>query len=325
MRLRIILTLSALWLVIPLFGQTQPPSRQYQIDRAAFSLFPPPDFYMNVWFTDRLADTSTLNESNIQVSTTPNHTLQIVSGTHLSGSRKAIQIVFAGSPPADVTDAKVCFQSLTFLDAQGKNHDTSNVCSSLEVETTSSIASQHQQALDDLKKVPKTSQEKNIFASGFVTTASSGSDGGVNLNLNSNDLGVPGLTVFLHMDKTSATGGDPKNFEAAMNFRSVLPFAKRQFCWRWASPSSIAYSEAFRVNMGILAPPRNSGWSRRWEKCQCNGRQRSATGKLSRLRRSCKGGRRPYSFLRKCRESVPFQKSRSELGYGAALSLLEGS
>ena len=226
MRLRVMLTLSALWLVIPLFGQTQPPSRQYQIDRAAFSLFPPPDFYMNVWFTDRLADTSTLNESNIQVSTTPNHTLQIVSGARLSGSRKAVQIVFAGSPPTDVTDAKVCFQSLTFLDAQGKNHDASNVCSSLEVETTSSIASQHQQALDDLKKVPKTSQEKNIFASGFVTTASSGSDGGVNLNLNSNDLGVPGLTVFLHMDKTSATGGDPKNFEAAMNFRNVLPFAK---------------------------------------------------------------------------------------------------
>lgn len=226
MKLRIALTLSTLWLVMPIFGQVQPPTRQYQIDRAAFSLFPSPNFYVNVWFTDRLADTSTLNESNIRISTTPDHTLQIGSVSRLLGTRKAIQIVLSGSPPADVTDAKVCFHNLTFLDAQGKNHDASEACSSVTVETTSSIASQQQQALDDLKKVPKTSQEKNIFASGFVTTAPSGSDGGANVNLNSNDLGIPGLTAFWHLDKTSSTGGDPKNFEAGMNFRNVVLFAK---------------------------------------------------------------------------------------------------
>lgn len=73
MRLRVALALSTLCLVMPIFGQVQPPTRQYQIDRAAFSLFPSPNFYVNVWFTDRLADTSTLNESNIRVSTTPDH------------------------------------------------------------------------------------------------------------------------------------------------------------------------------------------------------------------------------------------------------------
>jgi len=226
MRLKVALTLSIIWLIIPVFGQVQPPTRQYQIDRAAFSLFPPPNFYMNVWFTDRLADTSTLNESNMRISTTPDHTLQVGSVSRLVGTRKAIQIVFSGSPPVDVTDARICFHNLIFLDAQGKNHDASEVCSSVAVETTSSIASQQQQALDDLKKVPKTSQEKNIFASGFVTTASSGSDGGANVNLNSNDLGIPGLTAFWHLNKTSSTGGDPKNFEAGMNLRNVVLFAK---------------------------------------------------------------------------------------------------
>ncbi|MGO9085914.1 MAG: hypothetical protein ACLQBK_11860 [Candidatus Sulfotelmatobacter sp.] len=226
MKLRIVVALSVLCLVIPIFGQVQPPTRQYQIDRAALSLFPAPNFYMDVWFTDRLADANTFNESNISITTTPDHPLTISNAGLLLGTRKAIQVVFAGSPPTDVTDAKVCFHRLTFLDAQGKNHDASEVCTSVSVETTSTIASQKQQALDDLKKVPKTSQEKNIFASGFITTASNGSDGGANVNLNSNDLGIPGLTAFWHLDKTTSTGGDPKNFEAGMNLRNVLLFAK---------------------------------------------------------------------------------------------------
>jgi hypothetical protein len=225
MRLRIALALSVLCSIIT-YGQTQPPVRQYQIDRAALSLFPAPNYYMNVWFTDRLADANTLNASNVSVTTTPVHSFDIGSASRLPGSRKAIQIVFTGPPPTDVTNAKVCFHSLTFLDAQGKNHDANEVCGNAEVETTATIASQKQQALDDLKKVPKTSQEKNIFASGFVTTASTGSDGGATVNLNSNDLGIPGLTAFWHLDKTTSTGGDPKNFEAGMNLRNVLLFAK---------------------------------------------------------------------------------------------------
>jgi len=226
MKVRIVLTLSILCLVNAVFGQVQPQTRQYQIDRAALSLFPSPNFYMDVWFTDRLADANTFNESNIRITTTPDRTLQISNAGRLLGTRKGMQIVFAGSPPTDVTDAKVCFHRLTFLDAQGKNHDATEVCYALELETSASIASQKQQALDDLKKVPKTSQEKNIFASGFVTTASNGSDGGATVNLNSNDLGIPGLTAFWHLDKTTSTGGDPKNFEAGMNLRNVLLFAK---------------------------------------------------------------------------------------------------
>lgn len=226
MKRRIVVALSMFCVVIPIFGQVQPPTRQYQIDRAALSLFPTPNFYMDVWFTDRLADANTFNESNIGVTTTPDRTLKISNAGLLSGTRKAVQIVFAGPPPTDVTDAKVCFHHLTFLDAQGKNHDASEVCTSVSVETASTIASQKQQALDDLKKVPKTSQEKNIFASGFVTTASNGSDGGTTVNLNSNDLGIPGLTAFWHLDKTTSTGGDPKNFEAGMNLRNVFLFAK---------------------------------------------------------------------------------------------------
>lgn len=226
MKFRFVLTLSILCLVTPVLGQVQPQTRQYQIDRAALSLFPSPNFYMDVWFTDRLADANAFNESNIRITTTPDHILQISNAGRLLGTRKGVQIVFAGSPPTDVTDAKVCFHSLTFLDAQGKNHDATEVCYALELETTASIASQQQKALDDLKKVPKTSQEKNIFASGFVTTASSGSDGGASISLNSNDLGIPGLTAFWHLDKTSSTGGDPKNFEAGMNLRNVLLFGK---------------------------------------------------------------------------------------------------
>jgi hypothetical protein len=219
-------SISILWLTGSLCSQTQVPSRQYQIDRAALTLFAPPNFYMNVWFTDPLADGNTLDASNIHITTTPAHQLNIGSATRLPGTKKAVQVILAGEPPTDLTDAKVCFNTLTFLDAQKRRHDASDVCFSLEIETMSSIASQKQQVLDDLKKVPKTADEKNIFASGFVTTATSGTDGGAEINLNSNDLGVPGLTMSLHIDKATATGGDAKSFRAGPNFRNILLFGK---------------------------------------------------------------------------------------------------
>jgi hypothetical protein len=73
---------------------------------------------------------------------------------------------------------------------------------------------------------PKDFAGKNGFASGFTTTASSETEGGVDMNMNSDDLGVPGLPVFMHLNKTTATGGDPKNFEAGTNFQSIVLFGK---------------------------------------------------------------------------------------------------
>jgi hypothetical protein len=221
---------SSLLALILLAGSSmsQTAGQQYKIDSASLTLFPVPNFYANVHVTDPLDPTaaSDIAAGNITITSTPANAFSIDKVQRLPGTKKGIQIIFKGDPPAGVTSAQICFQKLNFLDAQNKPHAVSQVCGALEIETPDTVGDQKEKVLADLKTVPKTSSEKNIFASGFTTTTSSGTDGGVNLNLNSNDLGVPGLTVFLHLDKATSSGGDPKNFEIGPNFRNVILFGR---------------------------------------------------------------------------------------------------
>ncbi len=220
------LVLTVLWFVTSTVAQTT--GQQYKFDSSSLSLFPAPNFYANVRFTDSLDSSaqSDLAPDNIAITSTPTHSFSIGNVQRQPGTKKGIQITFVGDPPTDVTSARICFHNLNFLDPQNKTHSVSEVCGNPEIETSASVAGQKDKVLADLKTVPKTSTEKNIFASGFTTTASSGTNGGVNLNLNSNDLGVPGLTVFLHLDKATSAGGDPKNFEAGPNFRNIVLFGR---------------------------------------------------------------------------------------------------
>jgi hypothetical protein len=73
-------------------------------------------------------------------------------------------------------------------------------------------------AIKKLDLVAKPQEKKNIFASGMVTSASSGSTGAFDVNLNSNDLGVDNLTAFLQVKRSTASGADPKNFEAGIAY-----------------------------------------------------------------------------------------------------------
>jgi hypothetical protein len=220
------LLLGFFWLAA--FSMAQTTGQQYKVDSSSLSLFPVPNFYANVRFTDPLDSSaaSDLATDNITITSTPTHSFSIGNVQRQPGTKKGIQIALTGDPPADVTSAQICFHKLNFLDSQNKAHSVSEVCGNPEIETSASVAGQRDKVLAELKTVPKTSSEKNIFASGFTTTSSSGTDGGVNLNLNSNDLGVPGFTVFLHLDKATSPGGDPKNFEAGPNFRNIVLFGR---------------------------------------------------------------------------------------------------
>jgi hypothetical protein len=71
----------------------------------------------------------------------------------------------------------------------------------------------------------KTSSEKNIFASGFVTTAGqTGSQGGGDVSLNDFVPGLSGTHTFLQVQKTSVANGDPRHFEAGLNWAHVSSF-----------------------------------------------------------------------------------------------------
>lgn len=223
--------LCLLLLAVPTAGisfPVQAAAQQYTIDSSSLSLWPAPNFYADVHFTDPLdpSAASDLTVDNITITSNPSYPFVIRTALRQSGTKKGIQITFNGAPHTDIASARICFHTLNFLDSQNKGHSVSEVCGNPEIETSASVAGQRDKVLNDLKTVPKTSTEKNIFASGFATTSSSGTDGGVNLNLNSNDLGVPGLTVFLHLDKATSAGGDPKSFEAGPNFRNVVLFGR---------------------------------------------------------------------------------------------------
>lgn len=122
---------------------------------------------------------------------------------------------------------QICFPEIA-VPVKNSNGSTRNVivaptteCVTLETDVDTLWEAQ----LKKLTDVPKTSSEKNIFASGFVTTASSGSEGGADIALNP-DFKVRGVTSFLNIKKTTTGEGDPKHFEGGVRYRGVLPWGR---------------------------------------------------------------------------------------------------
>jgi hypothetical protein len=208
-------------------------SDQNSIDSASLTAFAPPNFYLDVHFTNRLSNpVADLTVANVTITTTPAvlaPPLQIGAVALLPGSRKSARINFSSGLPAAVSSMQVCFGSLTLIESNGSTKAVSNLCSTVQILNSSTVVAAQQALLKDLETVPKTSAQKNIFASGFVTTASSGTQGGLNLDLNSNQLGIQGMTAFLRTNKTSTPGGDPKNFEVGTNFSNAYTFGRSEF------------------------------------------------------------------------------------------------
>jgi hypothetical protein len=74
----------------------------------------------------------------------------------------------------------------------------------------------------------KKQDEQDIFASGFVTTASSGSAGGADISINP-DLMIPHLKSFLQIKKTTLNGGDAKHFEAGAKYQVFFLADRKAF------------------------------------------------------------------------------------------------
>jgi hypothetical protein len=128
-------------------------------------------------------------------------------------------------PPASDNKVEVCFREIHFVDADGTPHANA-VCGTGDIIREVDAARLERQ-LKVLKDTPqaKSSDEKNIFASGFSTKSDGGdAEGGAEIHLNSNDLGVPGLLASLHLRKATAEGADPKNFELELKQRSTWIF-----------------------------------------------------------------------------------------------------
>ena len=174
-----------------------------------------------------------LAASNITILTKPSNTsLKIKVAEFIGGSfREAkIELDSAVFPPEGDKEFTVCFKQLRFKNPENNASPLTekNVCATGPIEDSVLMKARLEKLFNEMNAVPKSTSEKNIFASGFITQgANAASQGGGVLNLNSDDLGVPGLTAFTHLKKTTATNADPKHFDVGLNYRSTLLFHRK--------------------------------------------------------------------------------------------------
>jgi hypothetical protein len=156
-----------------------------------------------------------------------NKALTVTGVRRLGGTAKRIEITFSGNP--SLSDAQIQVKvnaDLHFVEGTTASAATPAPQTGTLVKDKATQATAMKALVDEASKAGKSSQEKNIFASGFVTTASHGdTQGGADIHLNT-DLSVPGLKAFLNIIKTTADGSDAKNFEAGGTFRNTFLLGK---------------------------------------------------------------------------------------------------
>jgi hypothetical protein len=127
-------------------------------------------------------------------------------------NRATFTVNFAAVP---TTATRICFDQVQFADAAGAVATSSaQVCA----EISRDPASVKSEWIAAFQEVPKSTREKDLFASGFVTTASDESAGGADISLNP-DLRIPNLNTFFQLKKATADEGDARNFEAGARYR----------------------------------------------------------------------------------------------------------
>ena len=229
--------LSGLMVVWPLLCPGQQTTEEFKITNVVATYFPGAtpgqqgQLFVDVTFSRPLdfSHTEDLDPSNVTITALPNTLLTPAAAERRPGSRRQLRVPFSGAIPDAATQAQICFQKLDYTVSGQPSASANKVCGSGPIVNRANVVAQKNKVLGDLQKVPKTSSEKNIFASGLVTTTSDGSQGGADIALNSPQLGVPGLTVSMQLMKTSAVKGDPKNFEAAFKYQSTFLYKGQDY------------------------------------------------------------------------------------------------
>jgi len=184
--------------------------------------------FLDVFFTQPLdaAHAEDLAITGATVEALPSKTtLTVTDIRRLGGDPTELEIALSGDAALSDVQLKLTIsRPLNFRDGQNARAVSGPFTfTSTLIKDSKTLQDAMQKLVDDMTKAGKSSQEKNIFASGFVTTASGGqTQGGSDIHLNSMDLGIPGLRSFLNIQKTTADGSDAKNFEAGGTFRSTL-------------------------------------------------------------------------------------------------------
>lgn len=130
----------------------------------------------------------------------------------LLGSETSLQVLFDALPSEA---SKICFDRVQFKKDDKIFESNGQVCAELSDFDAAKAASI--KAMNEVAKAAGGKDDKDIFASGFVTTASDESAGGADLSLTP-DLNIPGLESFVRIKKATADEGDARHFEAGAKF-----------------------------------------------------------------------------------------------------------
>jgi hypothetical protein len=182
--------------------------------------------FIDVFFTQPLdaAHDEDRALTGVTVEALPSKTmLTVVDIKRLGGDPTELEITLSGDEaPSDVQLKLTINRALNFRDGQSTRAANGPFTfTSTLIKDSRTLQDAMQKLADEMTRAGKSSQEKNIFASGFVTTGGE-TQGGADISLNSNDLGVPGLTSFMILRKTTSDGSDPKNFETGATFRATF-------------------------------------------------------------------------------------------------------
>jgi hypothetical protein len=126
--------------------------------------------------------------------------------------RNTFAVTFAAIP---ATAARICFDEVQFTLPDGTVASSSaQICAELSRDAASARAAW----IAAFQELPTSTRDKDLFASGFVTSASDESSGGADISLNP-DLRIPNLNAFFQLKKATADEGDARNFEAGARYR----------------------------------------------------------------------------------------------------------
>ena len=220
-------------------SSAQLPTKEYKISLVTFTFIRQSgDVFVDVTFSDNLDLTQTqdLSVANIiSIKAQPSGTeVTPLPGTGgnvqvLPFSQRKLRITIDQTKklPTDADNkVDICFREIHFIDADQTTH-SSGVCGTGDLLNPANLKAKLAMQLKKLEDTPeaKSSDEKNIFASGF-TTKGEGNDaeGGAEIHLNSKDLGVPNLFASLHLLKGTGENADPKNFELELKHRTTFIF-----------------------------------------------------------------------------------------------------
>ncbi|MBM3795007.1 MAG: hypothetical protein FJW31_13265 [Acidobacteria bacterium] len=143
-------------------------------------------------------------------------TVRVQRITHSPGRTNELQLYFTGALSTQFVSVR--FAQLLYRDA-GAMHTAEGV----DGLSTESAADELERLRARVQQIPKSSQQRHLSASGFVTAARGSSQGGAELSLNP-ALSTPGMTTFLQFNKSTQPGADAKHFETGFRFRQALPW-----------------------------------------------------------------------------------------------------